>query len=200
VGTLTTGAETWNGGASYLCELNATNASGSDRLGLTGALNIQSAPTSPFIIKLVSLTPGNAAGLLAGFNKFTNYTWTIATASGGISNFAANKFAVDTSAFANEVSGGSFAVDVSGSSLLLKYQAAPLVLPQFTGIAVGTGAFSLSGTGGVGQAYVLLGSTNLRPALWTAVATNLADANGVFQFSDPRGANTTQQFYRITVP
>jgi hypothetical protein len=58
----------------------------------------------------------------------------------------------------------------------------------------------LGGTGGVGEAYVLLGVTNLAPAVWIPLATNWADLNGVFQFTDPQATNHGQQFYRLSVP
>jgi autotransporter-associated beta strand protein len=117
VGTLNTGTETWNGVGSYDCEINAINVTGCDLLNITGALNVQSTSGSRFTIKLVSLTSSNAPGPLAGFNKFTNNTWTIATASGGVSNFATNKFVLDTSAFSNDCSGGAFALAVAGNNL-----------------------------------------------------------------------------------
>jgi len=32
------------------------------------------------------------------------------------------------------------------------------------------------------------------------VLTNIADANGLFSFTDPQTTNYAQRFYRITVP
>jgi autotransporter-associated beta strand protein len=200
VGTLNTGAETWNGGGAYVCEFSSTNGSGCDRLNITGALNVQVTNGGPFTVRLASLTAGNTPGLLANFNKFANYTWTIATASGSVSNFAANKFALDASAFSNDWSGGSFALAQAGNNLVLNYSAAPLVSPVFTAIAhSGPGGLQLSGAGGAGQAYLLLGATNLSPAVWTRLATNLAGTNGVFQFSDTT-TNAPQRFYRVSTP
>ena len=162
---------------------------------------MQASSGTPFTITPVSLTPSNAAGKLANFTKFTNYSWTIATASGGIANFATNNFAVDTSAFANDFTGGGFAVGVSGNSLVLKYLAAPLVYPQFTSLAsTANGGMSLSGVGGAGQAYVLMGTTNLAPPGWLSLATNIADTNGLFQFTDSQATNYSTRFYRITTP
>jgi autotransporter-associated beta strand protein len=199
--TLNTGPQSWNSGGGYLCELNATNASGCDLLNIAGALNLQATPAAPFILKPVSLTAGNTPGPLAGFNKFASGSWVIATASAGISNFATNKFLVDTSAFANDITGGRFVVDLSGNSLLLKYVAAPLVYPAFTGVtALAGGAIQLSSTGGAVQAYVLLGTSNLAPANWIALATNVADTNGAFQFTDLQVTNGPQRFYRTTSP
>jgi hypothetical protein len=57
----------------------------------------------------------------------------------------------------------------------------------------------MAGTGLMGQAYVLLGTTNLSPANWRPVATNVADINGVFQFNDST-VNAPQRFYRVQQP
>ena len=60
------------------------------------------------------------------------------------------------------------------------------------------GGFSLSGTGAVGQVYILLAASNLNPpAAWTPLATNGADGNGAFQFTDSQAANFPQRFYRV---
>ena len=67
-------------------------------------------------------------------------------------------------------------------------------------VAFTGGGFTLGGTGGAGHAYVLLGATNLVSPVWTPIATNLADTNGVFQFTDPGATNNIQQFYRIRSP
>ena len=78
-------------------------------------------------------------------------------------------------------------------------------VPVVPVIAAGTvaftgGGFTLGGTGGAGHAYVLLGATNLVSPVWTPIATNLADTNGVFQFTDPGATNNLQQFYRLRSP
>ena len=71
-------------------------------------------------------------------------------------------------------------------------------------IAVGTvalagGGFSFGGSGGARQTYVLLTASNLVSPVWTPIATNTADTNGVFNFTDPSATNL-QQFYRISSP
>ena len=63
------------------------------------------------------------------------------------------------------------------------------------------GGFALSGTGTAGQAYVLLGASNLVPPIvWLPLATNSADTNGNFNFNDPQATNWPQRFYRLTTP
>jgi autotransporter-associated beta strand protein len=74
-----------------------------------------------------------------------------------------------------------------------------VVIPVITTMAsLGSAGFSLSGTGGVGQTFVLLMSSNLPPfSGWTSLATNAASTNGVFQFTDAQATNDAQRFYRI---
>jgi hypothetical protein len=60
------------------------------------------------------------------------------------------------------------------------------------------GSFTLSGTGAVGQTYVLWTASNLVPPIaWASSATNTADTNGVFSFSDAQATNYLQRFYRV---
>lgn len=51
----------------------------------------------------------------------TGTIWRITSASGGITGFADSKFALDTTGFANDRSGGSFSLNQSGSDLNLVY-------------------------------------------------------------------------------
>jgi hypothetical protein len=118
-----------------------------------------------------------------------------------VQSFAANEFAFDPSSFSNEFSGGTFSAGVLGNNLVVNYAAAPAVQPGFSGIAsLGNGGMQLAGTGGVGQAYVLLASTNLAPANWTPIATNTANTNGIIQFTDSQATNYLERFYRLQVP
>ena len=79
---------------------------------------------------------------------------------------------------------------------------APSVLPIITVMAMTPkGTFSLSGTGAVGRTYSLLTATTLtQPIVWTPIATNTADVNGGFTFSDPNAANFSRRFYRVQSP
>jgi hypothetical protein len=74
----------------------------------------------------------------------------------------------------------------------------PVIAP---GSATWTGGgFSLSGIGGVGQTYILLTTPDLVQPVWTPIATNTADTNGVFNFTDTQATNFPQRFYRVTTP
>ncbi|MEI6084907.1 MAG: autotransporter-associated beta strand repeat-containing protein [Verrucomicrobiota bacterium] len=137
-GTQSAGATTWAGGGNYIWEFNDFDASqgtdpGWDFLNITGGLNITSTSGNQFNIDVTSLTLGNVAGLVADFDANATQTWTIATASGGVTGFAANKFNLDLSAFANPYS-GTWSILQSGNSVQLKYEGAPLslVVPEPT--------------------------------------------------------------------
>jgi len=75
---------------------------------------------------------------------------------------------------------------------------APLVIAG-AGMAADEG-FTLGGTGGAGQTYILLMASNLPPLMWLPIATNTADSNGLFNFSDAQATNCPQRFYRLTAP
>lgn len=63
-------------------------------------------------------------GSAVNFNSAQNGSWKIASAAGGITGFAADKFAIETAAtngtadFTNDLAGGSFAVVQDGNDLV----------------------------------------------------------------------------------
>ncbi len=64
-----------------------------------------------------------------------------------------------------------------------------------------SGGFSLGGTGAPGEAYVLLGASNLvPPVVWLPIGTNITDGSGNFIFTDMQATNFAQRFYRIGTP
>lgn len=127
-GTLTTGSQTWNGGATYVWELNsATGIAGTnwDWLEVNGSLTIHSTAENPFTIAVVSLGLDNEPGDVANFDPAQTYTWILATASGGISGFSSDRFRIDSSAFSNAPDTSRFAVVQQGNSISLVYSAVP---------------------------------------------------------------------------
>jgi autotransporter-associated beta strand protein len=197
IGTLNvTGAVNLAAGGTLVCELAGTNASpgvDNDVLTATAALSVSSSSETPFIIRPV-------APALAGWDNQRNYSWTIATAAGGISGFATNKFAVDAGAFTNNLGGGGFAVSVSGNSLQLDF-VANIVPVLFTSAGLaGNGTFQLAATGVPGNPYSLWGATNLAPPAWTFVAATNADGNGAIIFAGLPTTNSPQQFFRLSSP
>ncbi|HRZ86291.1 MAG TPA: autotransporter-associated beta strand repeat-containing protein, partial [bacterium] len=123
------GNSTWDDGGRYQWEVsNATGSSGVDYdwLNIAGTLELYYvSPANPFVIDIASLA-GSNAGPCANFSSDQNYSWTIATAAGGILNFHSTRFTVDTSRFNNSFS-GDFEVDASANNLFLKYVGVPFV-------------------------------------------------------------------------
>jgi hypothetical protein len=75
--------------------------------------------------------------------------------------------------------------------------------PVISGLnmALDRSSFSLTGAGIAGIAYVLQAATNLVPPVaWVSVATNAADLNGIFNFTDTQVINFNQRFYRVMKP
>ena len=164
-GTLNTGNVTFNGGGNYNWQLlngGSTAGSGWDLLNATGTLTIAATSGSKFNLNLWSLSsisPSDTNGNAINFNNSVNQTWTIATASGGISGFSADKFAINTSAtngtngFANSLGGGTFSLAQAGNNLNLLFTAGSTAL-YWSGAGTGNpGTWSStpsgSGTNGV---------------------------------------------------
>jgi fibronectin-binding autotransporter adhesin len=124
----TTQGVTWASGASYnwqIADAAGTAGMGWDLLSVGGSLAIGSTAAEPFAINLWSLSevtpPTN--GPAANFDPAQSYAWTIASATGGITGFASDKFLVRTAAangtagFANSFGTGTFAVAQAGNDL-----------------------------------------------------------------------------------
>src|SRR6185503_10055029 len=133
-GTMNTASQIWNGGASYVWEVNdATGTQGADpgwdHVNITGTLTINATPGSKFNINVASLTLANSPGLAVNFDGLNNdYVWTILTASGGITGFDPAAFNVTTSSFSNPLATrGTFLVEQSGNNLQIRYVRLPTV-------------------------------------------------------------------------
>jgi 1-phosphatidylinositol phosphodiesterase len=200
VGTLSTGAEIWNGGGGYVCEINATNGAGCDLLNIAGALDVEATAGSPFTIRVVSLSASNTPGALTGFDSGGNYLWTIATASGGITSFNAGKFVLDTAAFGNAYA-GQFAITNIGNTLALAYAGAALP-PITSGGQVTDGVFQLTVSGTAGQRFTIQGTNDLSVPLgaWPILTNGALDGSGQVLLSDPGVLTNGCWFYRVTSP
>ncbi len=202
VGTLTTGSETWSGDATAVFEVSsATNGAGRDLLVINGSLNVMATSGNVFTIQLVSMAGTNTPGLVPDFNAGSNYTWTVATASGGILNFDPSKFVVDASKFVNAYS-GTFSVAAQGNSLVLNYTAPVVLVPPTLSVAgpvTGT-SFALTFNGPGGQSYEVLSSTNLTLPLasWTTQSSGVFGGGPVIYTN--ASATNAQQFYLIQSP
>ena len=131
--TVVTGPTTWAPGGSLEWQLNdARGTAGSDPgwdwLSITGNLTITATnkpeESQKFTLHLVTLS-GTVPGLADHFNNAVTNSWVIATVSGAVNGFNANKFIVDPSGFQNPVSGGSFSVVLQGQSVGLVFTPAP---------------------------------------------------------------------------
>jgi autotransporter-associated beta strand protein len=200
VGALSTGSNSWSSGGTYLCKINGTNETACDEVVIIGSLNVQAASSSPFTIKLVSLTGVDTPGPVPYFNKFASYSWMIVSSSGGVQNFATNEFALDTSSFSNDFSGGTFSLTTDGNSLLVHYIWVP-VPPTLDGYGPwSNGSFPLAFSGPNGQTFKILISTNvsLPMANWTPLTSGTFGV-GPAAYTDTAATNGTQ-FYRIVSP
>lgn len=123
---LTSSSQTWNGGATYLC--NIASAAGSpgaacDDLSLSSLALVNASPSIPFIVQLVSLGNNTQGRAVVGFNPGQSYSWTIAQinvggsgngtgaaftingstpAAGVLTGLASSDFALETASFASE--------------------------------------------------------------------------------------------------
>lgn len=122
-GTLDTfGTMTWGADGGYLWEINDfAGAPGVnwDFVNVSGLLDITTTDMNPFTIDISSL-----GGLAAGFDQEASYQFNLVTASLGISGFAADKFFLDTTAFANPFT-HTWSINLTGNNLVLSYNAIP---------------------------------------------------------------------------
>jgi hypothetical protein len=136
-GTLTASSATWNGGGTYAWEINnflGSAGSNWDFLNVTGALAINASSGNKFVIDVISLlASSNTSGAASNFDAFSNYTFAIATAAGGVTGFDASSFDIRTSQFSNLMNpagtsaGGSWNITQNGSSINLNYAAATAI-------------------------------------------------------------------------
>jgi autotransporter-associated beta strand protein len=129
-GTSYAGNTTFLGGGNYEWEIdNFTGSAGTswDFLSITGTLTISATSADRFLIDVISLlSTTDLPDLALNFNDGTNYSFAIATASGGVSGWAADKFEINTSGFQNAFT-GTWGTSVSGNSLNVTYTAATAI-------------------------------------------------------------------------
>jgi parallel beta-helix repeat protein len=202
VGAITnSGNVTLGGAGSYVVTVqNAVGlpANGWSLVQAAGKLDVESTANSRFTIRPQSYDP-NGSGSVTNFDANANYDWVIAGAGGGVTNFDAAKFTVETSLFQNDLGGGYFYARTNGNSLVLSF-ANQQSLPVFGSISAGASGVVISGTSGIfGGAYYVLSSTNLMLPLnqWQRVQTNAFAGNGSFVFTNAIDASAGASFYRL---
>jgi autotransporter-associated beta strand protein len=135
LGTLSvTQGVTWASGGNYNWQIldaagTAGTAPGWDLLSVGGILDISATSAEPFAVNLWSLSGADpdVNGDALNFDATQGYTWTIASATGGITGFAEDAFTINTAAangaagFSNDLGGGTFSLAVSGTDLNLVF-------------------------------------------------------------------------------
>jgi len=122
-----TGNVTFGAGSRYEFELNSVvaNSSTQDFLDIDGFLSFLATPSNKLTLALSTLNGANSPALLTDFVASEPYTFTLATALGGISGFNAEAVTVDGTNFMNDTMGGEFTVSAQGSSLILQFIPVP---------------------------------------------------------------------------
>jgi autotransporter-associated beta strand protein len=149
-GTMSTGNLAWSNGGDYNWQVvNASGAAGTgyDTVSVTGTLDLAGLTTGGFSLNLWSLssTGPDVNGNATNFSDLLNYSWILASTTGGVIGFEAADFVINTAAnngtsgFSNSFT-GSFSVGVSGNNLMLNYVAVPEPSAAFLG---GLGVFAL---------------------------------------------------------
>ena len=133
---VTGGPDTWNsgdtiwpaGGSLTWRISDATGTAGEDPgwdwLNIAGSLTITATnrpdDSAKFTIHLTTLS-GSAPGTAEHFDNTATNAWVIATASGAVNGFNANKFILDTGGFLNQLDGGTFSLVLRDQSLVLVF-------------------------------------------------------------------------------
>lgn len=148
-GTLSFGSSglTFASDGTYNWQLQSVSAGegiGWDWISVAGSLNITatSGPSSPFTVALISLDANGSNGLVSDFDVNSPYSWLIASAAGGITNFNSTSFLLDTSAFQNPLAGGTFGLSLGNDDTGLFLNFTPVPEPS-TWVLMGLGLVGL---------------------------------------------------------
>ncbi len=130
------GDVTYAGGGTYKWEINKVDGTqgsdpGWDWQNITsGSLNITATAGSKFTIDITGLNAASISGAVVNFDKYSNYTWTVASSDTSIAGFSASAFTLSTGNFTNNnpitgfFSNGYFGIQVTGHNLELTYTGA----------------------------------------------------------------------------
>lgn len=158
----------------------------------------------------LTITAGST-GKLAGQDLV--FTGTEFLASGLVNNDAVTLVTLASAGTTNTASPGNYPIVASAAqgtgldNYVINYvngnlavSNASVRVPIITGASVsGGGSFALVGSGIAGQTYVWMSAADLQTGVWTPVATNMADTNGLIYFLDS-GTTNSQKFYRLLSP
>jgi autotransporter-associated beta strand protein len=121
-----------SGGAEVVKVVDGGGAAGTgyDTVVAMGDVGVLSTSGTPFIVRLAS---SNAV-----FNNANKYVWNIISSSGAVTNFAANRFQIDSSAFTNNLGGGGFFIATNGAGLNVVFEHPPVAAPVTFSRTAGT--------------------------------------------------------------
>jgi fibronectin-binding autotransporter adhesin len=137
IGTLTTGSQTWNGGAHLTVQVSDATAGagqGWDLLNINGSLNIRASAGNPLFVDLQSLGPGNIAGPVVNFDSSMAFSWRILSATDGINLNPGQNLAdvvqVNLGGFANDLANGLFSFSLANGDRDLVLSFTPAQVPE----------------------------------------------------------------------
>jgi autotransporter-associated beta strand protein len=184
-GTLSTGSETWEPGASYLWEINeadfglAGDSIGWDLADIDGTLTINATSLNKFLINVVSLDPFTFdPGDVGDFDNTVDYSFLIATTTGGITGFDPAKFEIDSASFSNALGFGTFVVEATATELFLSFVHPPFIVTSPVSVTKQCSVDSAS-------FVVVAGGSGSLNYQWTRNGVPLANSGSV------SGADTT---------
>ena len=197
-GRLTTGAQTWAPGVTLVWEIadaTAGDGLGWDTLQVNGTLTLGSTAANPYTIRLVTLGPDNRPAPAAHFDPARDYVWKVAQTTQGVRGFDATAARLDTTGFANGLSGGRLRLEVRGNDLVLAYHADKP--PRVTKIERVDANLRIAVQGSAGQSYRLEWTDSLSPTNWVQVNTSTAGATGAAEFTAPVVMESATRFFRV---
>jgi|GEM_PF-946428 len=104
IGVLSTGTQTWKSGSHVIWAINSgTGTAGTnwDQINSTGAVIISSSSTNPMVFDVNTYTLSGTAGPMANFDMLNSGTWTLVSATNGITNFNIDTVALNTAGIQN---------------------------------------------------------------------------------------------------
>jgi fibronectin-binding autotransporter adhesin len=143
-----TGNQTWDGGGTYVWQINdATGSEGTDPgwdlVNITGDLTISATSGNKFTIDLTTLDPGNNPEAMAHFDATTDYQWKIATCSGTLT-CDTNAFTVITTHYIGPAL-GTLSVSNDDHNIYLNHSAAAAAVPASWTNSATSGNWSTAG-------------------------------------------------------
>ena len=189
---------TTNAGAYTVVVADACNAVTS----MVAALTVVSPPVIISQPADQSQPIGNTAGFAvsASGDAPLAYQWYF---NSGVLNGATNAGLSLGPLLTNQAGGYQMIItNASGSATSRQAQLTVLLQPNEYGISNGGGNFTVFMASLPGSTNRLWTTTNLPapPAQWRVIATNVAGANGLFQFADTNVSGSNAKFYRLSLP